>query len=59
MKSFNQEASNLLLKKPTDHTYSGKHFQSPELVWKDIYTLPRCEKSDTNLPLFQDKLFVA
>ena len=36
MKSFNQEASNLLLKKPTDHTYSGKHFQSPELVWKDF-----------------------
>ena len=33
MKSSNQETSNLLLKKPTDHRYSSKHFQKSDMVW--------------------------
>ena len=58
MKSSNQETSNLLLKKPTDNKCSSKHFQKSDMVWNDIYTLPRCETKDASFPLSQYILFV-
>ena len=36
---------------------SRKKFQNPDLEWKDIYILPRCVTINTNLRIFQYKLF--
>ena len=45
------------VEKPTAQTYFEKKFQNPELEWKDIYTLPRRVMINTNLCIFQYKLF--
>ena len=47
----------LNVEKPTAHTYFEKKFQNPDLEWKDIYILPRCVTINTNLRIFQYKLF--
>ena len=46
----------LKVEKPTSQTYFQKKFQSPELEWKVIYTLPKSVTNDTNFRVFQYKL---
>ena len=46
----------LKVEKPTAQAYFEKKCQNPELAWKDIYTLPRHVKINTNICIFQYKL---
>ena len=47
----------LKVEKPNSQTYFEKSFQNLELEWKDIYNLPRRVTINTNLRIFQCKLF--
>ena len=46
----------LKVEKPTAQIYFEKNFQNPELITKDVYTLPNRVTVNTNLPIFQYKL---
>ena len=41
----------LKVEKPTAQIYFEKNFQNPELITKDVYTLPNRVTVNTNLPI--------